>query len=262
MIIRSISHLQLSLTAQEWDQVKTLEQILEPFHLATKKLQEENLVPSQFMAEWKRLLRNLSLKHDTLSKLIMESMEKREQLLMGNPIFLAGVFVDPYYRCLLSPEQKIEARNALYNLCKKINRPRTSDHNQLEVTVDESLDTSSDMSLTDYSDFEKYLDKEAKSMRKLTQDKTLKPSQFDIDFEAAMTSVEKIDRPSKRKLWDAVEAYSPFIQEAVRIAAALPPTQVSVERLFSSLKIFKNDLRTCLKEDIIEAMLFLKTNKF
>ena len=40
----------------------------------------------------------------------------------------------------------------------------------------------------------------------------------------------------------------------------MPPTQVSVERLFSALKIIKFDLRASMKEDLIEAILFLRTN--
>ena len=36
--------------------------------------------------------------------------------------------------------------------------------------------------------------------------------------------------------------------------------QVSEERLFSSLKIFKSDRRSRLKEDILNALLFLKSN--
>ena len=39
---------------------------------------------------------------------------------------------------------------------------------------------------------------------------------------------------------------------------ALPPTQVSVERLFSALRIIKSDLRVAMKEDLIEAILFLR----
>ncbi len=38
----------------------------------------------------------------------------------------------------------------------------------------------------------------------------------------------------------------------------MPITQVSVERQFSSLKIIESDLRSSLKEDLIDAILFLK----
>ena len=43
---------------------------------------------------------------------------------------------------------------------------------------------------------------------------------------------------------------------------ALPPTQVSVERLFPALRITKSDLRAAMKEDLIEAILFLRTNVY
>ena len=44
------------------------------------------------------------------------------------------------------------------------------------------------------------------------------------------------------------------------IVTALPPTQVSVERLFSALRFIKSDSKPSMKEDIIEAILFLRTN--
>jgi len=43
--------------------------------------------------------------------------------------------------------------------------------------------------------------------------------------------------------------------------AALPPTQVYVERLFSAMKILLTDLRSKMKHDIVEAILFLKSNQ-
>jgi len=43
--------------------------------------------------------------------------------------------------------------------------------------------------------------------------------------------------------------------------AALPPTQVSVERLFSAMKILLTDLRSKMKDDIVEAILFLESNQ-
>jgi hypothetical protein len=44
------------------------------------------------------------------------------------------------------------------------------------------------------------------------------------------------------------------------ILSALPPTQVSVERLFSSLKILKSDHRNRLGEKLLNAMLLLRSN--
>ena len=43
--------------------------------------------------------------------------------------------------------------------------------------------------------------------------------------------------------------------------APLPPTQVTVERLFSAMKILLTDLRSKMKDEIVEAILFLKSNQ-
>ena len=50
------------------------------------------------------------------------------------------------------------------------------------------------------------------------------------------------------------------LRELSLLLAALPPTQVSVERLFSALKILKSDHRNRLGEKMINAMLFLRSN--
>jgi hypothetical protein len=44
------------------------------------------------------------------------------------------------------------------------------------------------------------------------------------------------------------------------IVTAMPPTQVSVERLFSALKTIKSDLRASIKEDLAESILFPRSN--
>ncbi len=54
--------------------------------------------------------------------------------------------------------------------------------------------------------------------------------------------------------------YPDQLKEVALLLSALPPTQVSVERLFSSLKILKTELRNRLGEKLLSSMLFLRTN--
>jgi len=51
----------------------------------------------------------------------------------------------------------------------------------------------------------------------------------------------------------------PIVGEVAEIVTALPPTQVSVEQLFSALRLVKSDLRASMK-DLVEVVLFLRTN--
>ena len=58
-----------------------------------------------------------------------------------------------------------------------------------------------------------------------------------------------------------MKEYSKSIKDVALLLAAMPVSQVSVERLFSALKLYKSDTRNRLKEDILNAMLVLKANK-
>ena len=72
--------------------------------------------------------------------------------------------------------------------------------------------------------------------------------------------MEKIDRSSKLSVLQAIERYSQIVQKVAYTVTALPPTQVSVERLFSALRLIRSDLRASTKEDLIVAILFLRSN--
>ena len=48
------------------------------------------------------------------------------------------------------------------------------------------------------------------------------------------------------------------LRDVALLLTALPPTQVSVERLFSALKILKSDRRNRLKDKMLNAMLLLR----
>ena len=76
---------------------------------------------------------------------------------------------------------------------------------------------------------------------------------------AALNTI-KADRKELKKLKDPIEACPTIIKEVSRILRAMPPTQVSVERLFSALKLQKADLRNRIKADMLDALLLLKAN--
>ena len=69
-------------------------------------------------------------------------------------------------------------------------------------------------------------------------------------------------RKKKKPLLTLIEEeYPAELQDVARLLYTMPVTQVSVERLFSALKIFKRDHRSRLKEDILSSLLLLKANK-
>ena len=93
-------------------------------------------------------------------------------------------------------------------------------------------------------------------------DHSLPLQQFKTNFMNASTEMEIIDRASKVNVMDAIAQYPTILQKVSFTVTALPPTQVTVEQLFSALRIIRSDLRASMKEDLLEAILFLRTNGF
>ena len=81
-----------------------------------------------------------------------------------------------------------------------------------------------------------------------------------MDFNDTLADMENIDRSSKVTVMDAISRYPAILQKVAYTVTALLSTQVSVERLISALRIIGSDLRTSMKEDLLEAILFLRTN--
>ena len=118
----------------------------------------------------------------------------------------------------------------------------------------------------DNTAFEKILDVEQATRRRTDTENeniTTSPiSKFKHDFSSALNEVEKIDRSSKINVMEAIPRYPKIIQKVVYAVTALPTTQASVKRLFSALRIIRSDLRASMKDDLTEAILFLRTNSF
>ena len=89
-------------------------------------------------------------------------------------------------------------------------------------------------------------------------------NKFKEDFDRVLAEIEKIDYNSKSQisLQEIIKGYPEIIREITLTNIAIPLTLVSVERLFSVLKLMNTDLRALIKEDLVEAMLLLRTNNF
>ena len=61
-------------------------------------------------------------------------------------------------------------------------------------------------------------------------------------------------------VWDVIKHLEEPLLTTAQILSAMPVTQVSVERLFSSMKFILSDQRSWMTQELVEAMLFLCAN--
>ena len=81
------------------------------------------------------------------------------------------------------------------------------------------------------------------------------------DFKMALNEIERMGRTKGEDTWKMIERFPKVAQPVARMVCALPSTQVSVERLFSHLKLILRENRASMEPKLAEAILFLRTNK-
>jgi hypothetical protein len=79
-------------------------------------------------------------------------------------------------------------------------------------------------------------------------------------LDTILTNRKKLMK-ARLPIWELISKEFPEeLKEVALLLVGMPPTQVSVERLFSSLRILKTDHRNRLGEDILNSMMFLRSN--
>ena len=67
-------------------------------------------------------------------------------------------------------------------------------------------------------------------------------------------------RLKAKNVWKIIASLDEPFQTTAKILSAISVTQVSVERLFSSMKFILSDRRSSTNQDLLEAILILRAN--
>ena len=165
---------------------------------------------------------------------IARNLKKRETHILEASIFLAGVWADARYRILLNEEQKEIAKNTLKSVHRRLiisdcePKPKVlpaSSHAKV-------LPSSSHVD----NEFDRYLD----TLETAQPIQRSLPDQLDV----AIKKVEQMGRLKCNNVWEIIKMYPEPIREVARVVSAVPCTQVSVERLFSHLRLVRKS--TCI----------------
>ncbi|CAI6363018.1 unnamed protein product [Macrosiphum euphorbiae] len=137
----------------EWESIQSVVNALNPAKTATLALQKQDLNLGDFYGIWFKPIHGLNADGSILAKTIKIAMEKElKEKYLENTTFLAAIFVDPRYQCLLTRDQQSVAINRLVEtwetlqLLKHKNPELNSSNSSFDVAVHNEVDTNDQLS--------------------------------------------------------------------------------------------------------------------
>ncbi|XP_028175812.1 uncharacterized protein LOC114364029, partial [Ostrinia furnacalis] len=255
-----------------WLEINKILECLQPAAEATIRLQAEQLTLGDFYSIWiicKNKTENLDF---PLAKDIVTSMIHRENLLLQNNAFLAAIFIDPRWKITLS-EQEIEiARNWIKDVHRQMclihqEREKNSPEIQESSSVLNQASTSRDpISVqhsvpgnnfqTDLQSLESILDETQRVRHRSTDFVRMN---FDYFLAEYATTPRLAITEDVIVYW--TQKLPNELAEVALVVLAAPATQVTVERLFSTLKFILTPSRNRLLDQTIKSIILIKCNE-
>lgn len=265
----------LKLTESEWINIQNILNVLLPAHKASKTFQIEQLTLSDVYCTWTKCKINLDSMNNAYAKIIVNAMNQKEEHFMSEPM-LACLYLDPRFQIMLTELQKQQAKQHLFRLYVHMDKLEKN-----IVEVDSTVSTDDDIMDSqvidavnssehdgEYDDFEVIL-AEMEKADDLIQNQHLLVDQPQISntvaFKKILHEFNNIKRiPVKSSIleyWASQQHVSPELYKISQIIYAVPGTQVSVERAFSSFNFIFTDKRNSIDENLLDDILFLRLNK-
>ena len=257
----------LLIPEDDWQTIVDLLLCLKPVYDTTVTIQMQKLTAGMFLGEWLKCKMLLSKSSGRFSADLITAMENRELSLLNNAAFLAAIYLDPRFQCLLVEPQKDLAKLHLTALWKRITSLQSSDNFQ-----DDSTKQAEEKNLSERQSGNEESSKQKDIIDQILSaaDNNRKREREVVDYDALRlaeikqtlrhfnncTRIEKSE--DILKWWDKHPHQD--MKAIAEVALALPVTQVSVERTFSGLRYILDELRLGMKDDIIDAIMFLRCN--
>ncbi|CAH2088909.1 unnamed protein product [Euphydryas editha] len=180
--------------------------------------------------------------------------ERKGTALMNNDCFISAIYLDPRVNSILTDEQLEKARDHLVQTYQRaVQLLSTNNVNSTALEESEVPDEELSSSRSTITELDAFL----RAQFRRRQQNMLN---FNSEHNFKRILIEFLNQPllaastNILNYWHSMKIREPQLYLLSNIILATPPTQVSVERLFSSLKFVMNNLRMSLKDEIIDVL--------
>lgn len=104
----------------DWDWMETYIDAFKDSYEATLKLQEKQLVYSEFFIIWMELKLKCEKGQNYIKKKLLSQIKIRESKLLENDALLAAIYMDPRVNCILTDQQKWMAKQNLKKIAFRL----------------------------------------------------------------------------------------------------------------------------------------------
>lgn len=197
-----------------------------------------------------------------LAKHLLDALKARSKNIFHNPMMSAALYLDPRFRnrLLQSEEKTEEAKKMLSKIYRRMHCLQTENEPEAGPSMNHNT---SDESLYDGFD-------EAAAVSALMNNTNAMPpmtqgtaTSIDIDI-----VIETFQPPKPLEItgsileyWESIKEDDIIMYDLAMAVFSIPPTEVQIERDFSSLKWIFTDLRGKLTHSRLEEILMIHLNK-
>ncbi|XP_047020001.1 zinc finger BED domain-containing protein 4-like isoform X2 [Helicoverpa zea] len=238
-----------------WQKLNETLDALKPCRILSKTIQHEQLTFGDFYLAWLKCILEIENINTVFAIFLVICMREREKTLLENECFLGAIYLDPRVNSMLSNQQLELARAHLvqtYQRYLRLNSTVSVRETENETPDDPIPSTSS--SILDIF-LQTQFRQRYQDLPHLNHNDNLQISLLAFLNEPLLPSNTNI-----LNYWESKKITDPQLYLISKIALATPATQVSVERLFSSLKFIMNNLRISLKDTTIDDILIVRNN--
>lgn len=258
---------------KKWDVLQELVDVLAIPYNATVALQQPEYTLSDFYGKWILMsmklvkLTKATIRHTEIANKLLKTLEKRKGQLLDNPAMICAVILDPRYSSEIDNDEKIRlAKLTLSNLWKRYEvNMIDSEQNESNGCHQAEISNHSD---DDASLLNAYFAQKGlrQSVLEPIPNKDVPKKNIDIPslldkFLADITGGFLRCDQSVLKFWQNKQNEYPELYEMSMILNGIPPTQATVERLFSIFGFLYNSWRNQLSPIMLEDMILIITNE-
>lgn len=260
------------LLLHKWEILHELLRILKGPYTITLSLQQENCTLSDLfgylLAVEIGLIKESEKANATnLAQLLIDSINKRKHDMLSNRLMIVAVYLDPRYRCQLPPHKIVIAKLTIEKLWERIQDVEGGfTAPNIEMNVSEHNDSSDSVTMDSLmANVDEYFEGIGQ-VEQIYNNETPTETNIVTALDAYDNLTDKKREKSSKKVlefWEEQknESNIHFLYDIAKLVLAIPPTQSSVERLFSILNFIFSDRRYNLKMKTLEDIMLINLNE-